>query len=260
MQIFHRIDAKSLDRRELQLWILALSMILILSMGVALLMFPSAYSHPVSLTGFSARAIFFGFIGLSVLVVDYFVDRQVVIRHLRAELDNEKHQAEIIRREARTDLLTTLPGLAIFRDRLVMEHRRAVNTHQPLALLAVELKPASDVARQGETEIAFGDAAKTMMNKLRGEDSLFLLAPGIFGVLLPGVTARDAYSVRDHILEGLHDAAGAGYRFTFGASVVNYPEHAATAREMEGYIRCLLPRKSTRDLRVEQLSPAMGTR
>jgi hypothetical protein len=43
-------------------------------------------------------------------------------------------------------------------------------------------------------------------------------------------------------MEGLHDAAGVSYRFSFSVSAVNYPEHAATAREMERYVQCLLPK------------------
>ena len=93
--------------------------------------------------------------------------------------------------EASADLLATIPGLTIFRDRLVMEHRRATTVQQPLSLLAIELKPSSALAGTGEVEIAFGDAAKTLTGKLRGEDSVFLLAPGIFGVVLPGVSAAD---------------------------------------------------------------------
>jgi GGDEF domain-containing protein len=258
MKIFDRIDPSSLDRRELQLWILALTMILILSMGVALLIFPMAFSHPVDLTGIPARAIFFGFCALSALVVGYFVDRQMVIRNLRTELDKKKHQVDSIRREASTDLLTTLPGLTIFRDRLAMEHRRATHTRQPLSLLAVELKPSKALIGTGEIEIAFGDAAKTLMRKLRGEDSIFLLSTGFFGVILPAVTAREAYDVRDHFMEGLHDTAGVSYRFTFGVTVVNYPEHAATAREMEAYIQsCLPPKADNEPLQREQLTPLM---
>src|SRR5579862_606823 len=127
MKIFDRVDASSLDRRELQLWILALTMILILSMGVAMLIFPMMYSLPVDLTGIPARAIFFGFCALSALVVGYFVDRHLVIRSLRAELEKKKHQVEAIRKEASADLLATVPGVNMFRDRLAMEHRRASN-------------------------------------------------------------------------------------------------------------------------------------
>jgi GGDEF domain-containing protein len=181
----------------------------------------------------------------------------MVIRNLRAELDNKVHQVESIRREASADLLNTIPGLTIFRDRLAMEHRRAANTHQPLSLLSVELKPSTAIIGTGEVEIAFGDAAKTLMTRLRGEDALFLLSPGVFGILLPGVNAHDGYSIRDHIMEGLHDAAGVSYRFSFSVSAVNYPEHATSAHEMEGYIQCLLPKKE--DFlpdTAEQLTPA----
>lgn len=242
MQVFDKVDSSGLERREIQLWILALSMILILSIGIALLMFPTAFSHPVSVTGVPERAIFFGFCSLSALVVGYFIDRQLVIHNLRVELESKQHQVDIIRHEASADLLATLPGLSTFRDRLVMEHRRATTIQQPLSLLAVELKPSSALAGTGEIEIAFGDAAKTLTAKLRGEDSLFLLAPGIFGVVLPGVNAAEAYTMRDHMMDGLHDAAGVSYRFSFGISVVSFPDHATTAREMEEYVQCLLPR------------------
>src|SRR5579862_7983605 len=242
MRIFDRIDNNSLKRREMQLWILAVGMIVVLSAGIALLMFPMAYSHPVDLTGLPARAIFFGFCAMSALMIGYFIDRQLVIRQLRAELDQKAHQVAAMRLEASTDLLNSIPGFTIFRDRLAMEHRRAANTHQPLSLVTVELKPSHTLRGAGEAEVAFGDAAKTLTAKMRGEDALFQLAPGIFGVLLPGANASDGYRVRDHITEGLHDAAGVSNRFSFSVNALNYPDHASSAREMEGYIQCLLPK------------------
>ena len=59
-------------------------------------------------------------------------------------------------------------------------------------------------------------------------------------------------------MEGLHDTAGVSYRFTFDVTVVNYPEHAATAREMETYIqRCLPPKALNEPQHKEQLTPLM---
>ncbi|MGD0009371.1 MAG: hypothetical protein ABSE93_12605 [Terriglobia bacterium] len=258
MQIFDRVDPSCLDRRELHLWILALTGIFVLAMGVALLMYPTIYSQQVNLTDFPARAIFFGFCALSALLMGYLVDRQVVIRHLRAESESQKRQVAQIRREASADLLTTLPGPNIFRDRLAMEYRRASNTQQPLSLLAVELKPSSDLTEPGEIQAAFGDAAKTLMRKLRGEDSIFLFAPGVFGIFLHAVNACGAYSVRDRLMDGLHDAAGAGNRFSFGVSVFNFPEHVATAREMEESVQSLLPCNASEDSSLERVMPSLG--
>jgi GGDEF domain-containing protein len=246
MKIFDRIDQESLDRRELHLWILALAVISVQAIGVALLMYPTIHSHPVDLAGFPAHAAFFGFCGFSVLVAGYFVDRKVVIRHLRRELENEKHQVVKVRQEASANLLTTLPGLDIFRDRLAMEYRRASNTQQPLSFLAVELKPSRNLTGPEEIEAAFGDAAKTLISELRGEDSIFLLTPGVFGIVLPAVTACGAYIVRDRLLEGLHDVSGASERFSYGVNVVNFPEQVATAREMEGSWQCILPHHASK--------------
>ena len=258
MRFFDRIDASSLDRRELHLWILALTVILVLAMGVALLMYPTVYSASLDIGGIPLRAVFFGYCGFSVLVVGYLIDRQVVIRRLRAELKNEKRQVAQIRHEASADLLTSLPGLAIFRDRLTMEHRRASNTHQPLSLLAVDLEPSPDLAGAGEIETAFGDAAKALMHKLGSEDSICLVGPGVFGIILPAVNARDAYSMRDRLIEGLHDAAGAMNRFSFNISVVSFPEQVAAACEMEQLIRILLPPGAIKGSNLELATPALG--
>ncbi len=260
MQVFDRVDPRSLDRRELHLWILALTVILVLAMGVALLMYPTVFSHPVSLDGVPARAVFFGFCGFAVLAMGYFVDRQVVIRSLRARLLDERQKNELIRQEASVDLLATLPGIDHFRDRLAMEYRRASNTRQSLSLLVVELKPARNYSGAREQETAFGDAAKTLVRKLRGEDSIFAFAPGVFGIVLPSVNAQGAYSVRDRLTDGLQDASGASNRFAFTVRVVNYPEHVATAREMEESIRNLLPHAERASSALEAMAASTGAR
>lgn len=258
MRLFDRVVPGSLDRRELHLWILALTVILVLAMGVALLMYPTVYSAGSNLGGIPVRAVFFGFCGFSALVVGYFIDRQVVIRRLRAELTNEKRQVVQIRHQASADLLTSLPGFNIFRDRLAMEHRRASNTQQPLSLLAVDLKPSRDFAETEGIENAFGDAAKILMHELGSEDSIFLVAPGVFGIVLPAVNARDAYSLRDRLIEGLHDASGATNRFLFSVTVVNFPEQVTAAREMEQLIRIHLPHSAIKRSNLEVTTPTLG--
>ena len=46
MQVFDRVDPNTLDGRELQLWILAHTVIVVLAVGVGLLMYPAVFSHP----------------------------------------------------------------------------------------------------------------------------------------------------------------------------------------------------------------------
>jgi hypothetical protein len=50
MDIFDRIDPAKLDRRDTQLWVLALAMIMILACGIALIVYPTAFTKPVVLS------------------------------------------------------------------------------------------------------------------------------------------------------------------------------------------------------------------
>lgn len=233
MHIFDRIDPAKLERRDTQLWVLAIAMIVILATGIALLIYPSAFTMPVVLSGLLLRRIFFSFCALSLLVVGYLMERRIVVGRLRARLREEESRARRMLNEASADLLGTLPGVEHFRDRLAMEFRRSANAQLPLSLLLVRLTPSNRLSDSGDIMTAYGDAAKAMLRKLRGEDSIYLFRPGAFGVVLPGVRAADAHRVEGRLGEGLTDASGASDRFSFFLRAISFPENAASAHEME---------------------------
>jgi GGDEF domain-containing protein len=241
MQVFDQIDVLTIDRREWHLWLLAFAVILVLALGIAVLMYPTAFSSPVILTGTTMRKVFFGFCTLTFLLLGYLLDRQLVIRELRRELMEEQVRNVRIRHQASVELLETLPGFSHFQDRLAMEYRRANTTQQPLSMLVVSLIPSRDVSDPKEIDASFGDAAKAVLRRLRREDSIYLFREGVFGIVLPGTSGNDAYHVSERLAEGLRDASGASDRFTFDLRVVNYPEHTASAREMEQVARSFLP-------------------
>jgi len=232
MQFFDRIDARKLDRRDAELWTLAITMILVLCSGMAVVMYV-AVNHPVTLTGASGKRIFFGFCALSVLLVSYLTERQITVRRLRKELKEERTRSSYLLAQASTDLLESLPSRGQFVDRLAMDFRRAASLQQPLSLVIARLKASSHVSAAGETSRAYGDAAKALIRRLRDEDSVYLLSAGVFSVLLPGVRGNDANRVVGRLSEGLADAAGTSRRFSFDLQLVNFPDQVATAREME---------------------------
>jgi GGDEF domain-containing protein len=241
MQVFDRIDALTIDRREWHLWLLAFAVILVLALGMALLMYPTAFSSPVILGGTTLRKVFFGFCALTFLLIGYLFDRQLVIRGLRRELLEEQASSVRIRHQASAELLETLPGFSHFQDRLTMEYRRANTTQQPLSLLIISLIPSHALSDSKEIDDSYGDAAKAVVCRLRREDSIYLFRRGVFGIVLPGTSGNEAYRVSERLAEGLRDASGASDRFTFDLRVVNYPEHTASAREMEQVARSFLP-------------------
>jgi GGDEF domain-containing protein len=233
MLIFDRIDPTKLDRRDTQLWVLALAMIVILASGIALLIYPSAFTMPVVLSAPLLKRVFVAFCALALLVVGYLMERRIVVGRLRARLREEESRARQMLNEASADLLGTLPGVEHFRDRLAMEFRRAANAQLPLSLLLVRLTPSDRLNISGDVMTAYGDAAKALLRKLRGEDSIYMFGPGAFGVVLPGVRATDAQRVETRLGEGLSDASGASDRFSFSLRAVSFPENVSSAHEME---------------------------
>ena len=62
MQLFDRVDPNRIDGRELHLWILALTVILVLAIGVALLMYPTVFSAGLNPVGYPMRPFFSDFV------------------------------------------------------------------------------------------------------------------------------------------------------------------------------------------------------
>lgn len=233
MRIFDRIEVDTLDRRDWQLWLLAVSMIVILGAGVAVLMYPSVFGATSGPNTIAFQRIFMGFCILNFLFVVYVLDRQFAIRQLRRSLTAEQKRNAELRAKASSELLRSLPNFAHFQDRLAMQFRRAVNGRDPLSMLVIGLKPSASLSGPLECETAYGDAVQAMLRKLRAEDSIYCIRTGVFGILLPGLGRSGAGLVAARLSESLTDAAGAGGRFSFAMETVSYPEHVTAAHEME---------------------------
>ena len=233
MEIFDKVDPKTLDRRHWQLSMLSLGMILVLGAGTALLMYPAVFGSSAAPTGHTTRTLFFGFCALCVLVVAYLLNRQYVVHQLRKNLIEQKTEMVHLRQEASADLLGTVPGFNHFQDRLIMGFRRAAQTGEPLSLVLVRLKPSPMFDSPAEVSVALGDAARVLLRKLRTDDSLYHLSSAAFAMVLPNTCEADMNQVASRVTEGLADASGASNRFTFDMQVVNYPEQVSSAYEME---------------------------
>jgi GGDEF domain-containing protein len=233
MEIFDKVDPKTLDRRHWQLSMLSLGMIVVLGVGMALLMYPAVFGSNATSGGHTTRTLFFGFCTLCVLVVAYLLNRQYVVHQLRKNLVDQKTEMVQLRQEASADLLGTVPGFSHFQDRLIMGFRRATQTGEPLSLVLVRLKPSHMFDSPAEVSVALGDAARVLLRKLRTDDSLYHLSSAAFAMVLPNTGGADMNQVASRVAEGLADASGASNRFTFDLQVVNYPEQASSAYEME---------------------------
>jgi GGDEF domain-containing protein len=226
-----------LDRRELQLTILACCTILILGAGLALLMYPVVFSY----SSVMLRNAFYGFCGLSALLAMYLVDRQITILHLRRQIADAGKRAAETKIEASAELLNAIPNLSSFKDRLAMEYRRAAAADQVLSVMVITVILPEDVSSTPLAISLLSDAAKAISRKLRGQDSLYVLRPHCFGTILPTVSRSVAERISHRVAEGLSDAAGATNRFSYKINIVNWPANAASAHDLQEAVFTLLP-------------------
>src|SRR6266404_5928462 len=173
MATINRQELDRLERRELQLTIMAAVFVFVLASGLAVFMYPLVFVHPDYVNRWTLRVAFFGFCALTLLFIGYLLERQSTVRKLKQQILEELERNIEIRLQASADLLHTMPDINHFWDRLTMEYRRAMTIQRNLSLLLVKAK----LAAAADATSALGDAAKAMSRKLRPTDSIYHLAP-----------------------------------------------------------------------------------
>src|SRR6202165_5209234 len=88
MGTLNRTELDKLERRELQLTILATAFVLVQAAGLAMFMYPLVFLHPVG-NKWTLRVAFFGFCVLTLLFVGYLLDRHRTVRKLKQQILEE---------------------------------------------------------------------------------------------------------------------------------------------------------------------------
>lgn len=243
MPALNREDLNRLERRELQLTILAAAFVLIQASGLALLMYPLVFSRTDDPAKWTLRVAYFGFCVLTLLFVGYLLDRQRTVRKLKQQLLAELERNLALRQQANLDLLQSMPDVHHFWDRLAMEMRRALTNEQPLSLLLVRSVSSPTADSGAQTAPVWGDAAKALARKLRSSDSIYRLAPGLIGMILPETDPENAALVLFRLEEELK-AVRSKHRVVFKLQTYSYPAEVHSAHELEEIVKGFLPEQS----------------
>ena len=239
MATIDRQELDRLERRELQLTIVAAIFVFVLAAGLAVFMYPLVFVHPAdNANKWTMRVAFFGFCVLTMLFIGYLLERQRTVRNLKGQILQELERNIELRLQASADLLHTMPDINHFWDRLTMEFRRAMTMQRNLTLLLVKAKGLA--AGQTDNTSALGDAAKAMSRKLRPTDSIYRLAPELFGLVLSETDTLNAKRIAVRLQEELQTVR-AKHGDTFDTSVHNYPEHVQSSHELEDIVKSMLP-------------------
>jgi hypothetical protein len=238
--MLNRQDLNQLERRELQITVLAAVFVLVQAAGLAALMYPLVFVHADNGNKWTLRVAYFGFCVLTLLFVGYLLDRRRLVRKLTQNLVEQLERNVQLRQQACADILQSMPGQDHFWDRLAMEHRRAMTMHTTLSLLLVQSKRSSGAEDAGPNTSAAGDAAKAMSRQLRSTDSIYNLSPKLFALILPGSDTVSSKRVAIR-LQGELQAVRNKHGLKFDISVHNYPEHVQSSHELEDIVKSLLP-------------------
>jgi GGDEF domain-containing protein len=238
----NRRDLDHLERRELQLMIVAAALVLVLAGGLAAFMYPLVFVHANENNKWTLRVAFFGFCALTLLFVGYLVNRQRTVSALKQNLLEDLERNIELRVHACADLLQTMPTLIHFWDRLAMEYRRATTMQRTLTLLLVKVQPGPRSLDEADNAKAWGDAAKGMSRRLRPTDSIYRLAPELFGIVLPQTDTSNANRIAMR-LQGELQEVGVRHGFSFATAVHNYPAHVNSENQLEAVVKALLPEK-----------------
>ena len=249
MPTLDRAELDRLERRELQLTILAVVFVMVLASGLAAFMYPLVFLHPVG-NKWTLRVAFFGFCGLTLLFVGYLLERQRTVRQLKQQLLAELERNVTLQHQASVDLLHSMPDQNYFWDRLTMEFRRAMTMEKNLSVLLVKGKAAAGLAKQSEdNDAAWSDAAKAMSRKLRPTDSIYRLGPDIFALVLPETDALNAKRIAVRLQEELQNVR-TKHGKTFDITPHNYPQDVSSAHELEDIVKSQLPQPEEWDAPV----------
>jgi GGDEF domain-containing protein len=232
---------ENLERREFQLNLFAASAIAILAAGLVLLMYPAVFASRDGSTSRAPQIAFYGFCILSCLLVAYIVDCQLTIHRLRTQIAQERVRATEALRRASADVLSAMPNVSTFDDRLTMEFRRAATAELRLSVMVISITLNGLFTEPDLAMSALGDAASAVSRKLREQDSIFVLRRTFFGVILPGLGQASIQQVCGRISEGLSDVSGASNRFSFKIETVSYPEQTSSAYDLELAVNGWLP-------------------
>jgi len=242
----NRRDLDRLERRELHLTIAACVFVLILAAALATFMYPYVFVDPREHSKWTLRVAFFGFCILTLLFVTYLFDRQRTVAKLKQQVIEELERNIELRVQACADLLQTMPDINHFWDRLAMEYRRAMTLERTLSLLIVDVKPGPR-SLEADNTAAWGDAAKAMARRLRPTDSIYRLDRELFGIVLPQTDTVNAGRIAVRLQQELQEVS-TRHGFAFTTSVHNYPEHVASAHELEDIVKSMLPDKEDSSL------------
>jgi diguanylate cyclase (GGDEF)-like protein len=204
-----------LERRDWELWLIVSLTGVLVSTGLAAILFPAAFfKHDnMHFEVTVSRPLATGLFILLALLNTYLVTKRLEIRRLREKLISSTIQQELARQQSFTDPLTEIynrRSLEEMAERFISHAKRLKN---PLSLLLIDVDRFKDVnTRFGHLtgDVVLADTAALLKSSVRGSDAVFRYGGDEFLIILADTSRSGAAKVIERIRAYLLDWNRAG--------------------------------------------------
>lgn len=207
-----RTHLHHLDRRQWWLWSSTLTVLLLLTLGVASFTFPSILTREAGTYSFYLNQAVRALVGMVLIFSVYLVYQQVLIYRLRNQLAGQiqslakvESLASEVYKLAALDQLTGLYNRRSGEQRLSQEISRAQRHGRPLTVLLIDLdglKQINDSFGHAAGDLLIKSFAERLQRAIRGSDVAIRLGGDEFMALLPECRIDEVRHVLGRI-EGL---------------------------------------------------------
>src|SRR5207248_1680912 len=131
-------EIRALDWRDLQLWLIAAIVLLVVAAGFLALLMPQLLWHVSAALARqdSFPQLLFGLMALLVLLNAYLFQQRLLLLRTRRQLI---HQLQVAERTARTDALTGVFNRRFMEEALTREMARAERNHSKLSVMLADI-------------------------------------------------------------------------------------------------------------------------
>jgi diguanylate cyclase (GGDEF)-like protein len=208
---------RRIERREWWLWSYAVSVTILLTIGIASFAFPALLSQTGDAYAFSINQAVRGLVGLVLIFNVYVIYQQEQLNRIRRQMtqqalsvDKVELLAEEVYKVAVLDSLTGLHNRRYFRQRLREEVGRSQRNGLPLTVILFDLnnfKQVNDTYGHEAGDNVLKSFAERLRKATRGFDVAARYGGDEFLVLLPECKTGDVQHVLKR-LDGVHAGLG----------------------------------------------------
>jgi diguanylate cyclase (GGDEF)-like protein len=223
-----RAHLASVERRDWELWTLALGTIAFTTVGLVLVLVPAFFSedHVIRLSATVTPEMLLAVVATIGLLLVYLVHKQIQLRAARIQSINDTWNYEVSRLQLLLDPLTRVYNRSALHDLMGKEISRARRHKSTITFLYIDV----DDFKQANTDHGhlFGDLVLAEVGGIlrgatRGSDFVFRIGGDEFLVALVDTTEEGAVVVKQRIVERVNDWCKAaplpGYRLRLSCGV-----------------------------------------